>query len=127
MTTAAPRETHYRHQEAQRTPGTIGFPHLLAAGISGRHIDYWTGRGLLRTVTDRAVGIGNLRRYPPSELPVALLMERLTRAGVKAPAAEKIAREALRQVGGHRFPVRVQLAAGVWLEVSPAAVEPLED
>lgn len=120
-------ETLRRYRARQTTADTVGYIDLLVAGVDPRHADYWTMKGWLRTSTDSPVGQGNSRRYPQEELPIAVLMERLTWVGVKAANAEKMAREAMAQVEVVGFPVRVNLAVGVWLDVSAASIEPTED
>lgn len=60
------------------------------AGITYRQLDTWTSRGWLRPWHDG--GTGTFREYPTGEVRVAVLMGRLTRAGLTAEAAARAAR-----------------------------------
>lgn len=66
----------------------------IRADISYRMLDHWTRTGRLHPIED-APGSGNPRRYPPTEVAVAVLMGRLVRAGLQVKPAERHARELL--------------------------------
>lgn len=93
-------ERHYkrlqRHGDAEAGPArtTRGIDALLTmTGLTYRQLDWWTTQGYLQPSTPAGVGSGNARDWPDDELRIAALMGRLTKAGVTACVAARLARE----------------------------------
>lgn len=63
---------------------------LERAGVTKRQRDYWCSTGILNVPTDPATG---RRLWTPTEVRVAVLLVRLTTAGVAPRAAVLIARD----------------------------------
>lgn len=78
-----------------------------------RQVDYWTRAGYLRPASGNPTpGSGHRREWDETELDVALLMGKLTEAGLMPRAAALVARQ---HVGGAG---EVQLADGVTVTVT---------
>jgi hypothetical protein len=102
---------------------------MLSAGITYRQLDYWCRQGWLKPtlVLDDGThapagefGSGVPRRWPWSEITVALLMRRLIAAGFTPAAAAVTARRVVDRddvtvSGDLRL---AELAPGVWIGVS---------
>jgi hypothetical protein len=65
---------------------------VTCAGITYRQLDNWTRQGWLRSDERPKPKTGYPRSYPESELDVAFRMGQLTKAGLIASTAAKVAR-----------------------------------
>ena len=74
----------------------LGWEEICAAtGITYRQLDQWTRKGLLHAAGDQNPGTGKVRRWPPSEVKVALVMHALVNmpdGGLTPAAASRAAR-----------------------------------
>ncbi len=76
-------------------PGFVGSAEFLdRAGITFRRLDYWTRTKLLR-IADATPGSGNRRIWAATEIPVAILIRRLSGAGIDIRVAGPLARHLL--------------------------------
>lgn len=81
--------------ETELPDGTVGSAEFLdRTGITYRCLDYWTRTGLLR-IDAATPGSGIRRTYPATEIPVAILIDRLSKAGIDIRVAEPAARQLL--------------------------------
>lgn len=87
---------------------SVTFADLLDAGLSRRQIHTWSEAGHLRAYERRMSGSGHPRTWPDRELAIAVLILRLTAAGLTLEAAAATAR------GDHALHM---LAPGVWVMV----------
>jgi DNA-binding transcriptional MerR regulator len=87
----------------------ITLDEILKKGLTYRQLDHWTRRGWLRPQHDG--GTGNARVWPETELRIADLMRRLTRAGI---APEQAAQAARAHQEGRAL---VRLAPGIVLAI----------
>ncbi len=97
---------------------TVGWEEFVASGITYRKLDYWTKNGLLRPVPGRPDGSGYVRRWPAGELDVAILMDRLTRGGLRLAVAHDVARQ--RSDNGT---FACDIAPGIAITVGPEPAE----
>ncbi len=97
---------------------TVGWEDFAAAGITYRKLDYWTKHGHLRPVPGPA-GSGHVRRWPAAELAVAILIDRLTAAGLRLDVAHSVARHR-RGVGAGDTTFGCDIAPGIQVTVGPA-------
>lgn len=88
-------------------------------GATYRQLDYWIRKGYLRP-DGAGSGQGSKRTWPRSEAQIARLMARLTAAGMEPIAAASAARR-LAPLLEHGQPVKLELVAGVYVEVQPEA------
>jgi DNA-binding transcriptional MerR regulator len=95
---------------------------IAAAGITERQLGFWIRQGYLTPHR-----YGRRREWSAGELRVALLMKRLTDAGLTAAVAATTAREAeaLRKIYrlDHADPVPVDLGGGLQLTINPTSQE----
>lgn len=101
-----------------------GLARLLAAGLTYRQIDVWVHKNWVRPTAKG--GTGHPRQWPLREVRIALLMKRLTDAGITPATAATIARRAEHaqdDLGIPELPVTVDLGRGLRLTINPTTQE----
>ena len=92
VTTTTEVPSYASHQPLP--PGLVNGAELAdLSGITYRKIDYWTRVGYLVTESQLDPGSGYQRTYRTTEVPIANMIEALTRGGVGAATAHKMARD----------------------------------
>jgi hypothetical protein len=95
--------------ETDLPPGHVGKAEFLdRTGITYRCLDYWTRTKLLQSPETRG-GSGYPRTWPATEIPVAILINRLSKAGIDIRIAEPAARALLSVGHAYIAGIRIEL------------------